>query len=69
MTKPTTIAGFILAITFIVFLIWIGPAIALWAINNLVVAYGGTAIHFTFKTWSSVALLILILAGSGNCKT
>jgi len=68
MAKPTTILGFILAIIFIAFLIWIVPAIALWAINNLVVAYGGTAIHITFKIWGSMALLILIFAGSGNCK-
>ena len=65
--QAVAIALFVMIIA--IFLFWAIPSVALWALNNVIVAYGGVRIALTLKTWFSMLLLIAIFAGSGNCNS
>jgi len=65
-TAELLVLGFLVLAAFI---IWVGPVVLLWAINNLVYASGNVDawIPLTFRSWAC-GLVIMVLLGSSKAS-
>jgi len=58
--------GPLFIIILVALVIFVGPAIMIWAVNVLLAAIGIATIALGFKTWFAMLIIMIFLGGSAS---
>ena len=61
--------GVLLIIVLLIALIFVGPAVMLWAVNVLLAAIGIATIGLCFKTWFACLCIMALLRGVSSSSS